>query len=198
MNDTESSLLQVTSVTTSNTPPVSEESRTSLVSEESRTSLINEESNTPLINEESLHNNTSSELPISNNDIENITKVKEKIASRRKQLFLLHHLLSLVNVILLFIMLICLSVDCNFFSLCFAVILIISFVMDCLSLSIILALISCILHIGYFVLFPVLFYYISSFHRIHGMIMNLLQFLVSIQVFLLIGHLVNYLIVLFY
>ena len=94
MNDTESSLLQVTSATTSKTPPVSEESNTPLINEESRTSLINEES---------LHNNTSSELPISNNDIENITKVKEKIASRRKQLFLLHHLLSLVNVILLFI-----------------------------------------------------------------------------------------------
>ena len=180
MTDTESSLLQATSATTS------------------KHTIINEELSQSQMNEESLQTNTSSELPITNNDIEDVAEVKEKIASRRKQLFLLHHLLSLVNVLLLFIILICLSIDCNFFSLCIAVILIISFVMDCLSLSIILSLISCILHIGYFVLFPVFCYYISSYYRIHGMIMNILQFLVSIQVFLLIGHLVNYLIVLFY
>lgn len=179
MTDTESSLLQATSATTS------------------KHQIINEELSQSQMNEESLQTNTSSELPITNNDIEDVAEVKEKIASRRKQLFLLHHLLSLVNVLLLFIILICLSIDCNFFSLCIAVILIISFVMDCLSLSVMLSLISCILHIGYFVLFPVFYYYISLYYRIHGMIMNILQFLVSIQVFLLIGHLVNYLIVLF-
>lgn len=88
--------------------------------------------------------------------------IDDTIEKRRKQLFILHHLLSLCTVCLLFVIMLCLAMNCNVLSLCFAVIFIISLIIDGISLSLFFAVLALVLNIGYYLLFPVIISFFYS------------------------------------